>query len=72
MEPTKIKLLCPVCGREVDRLSDLDYLRIEHPGRVLICLNHKYAHYIVKDKGHFLAKYNNQINFLYDLYLELN
>ena len=72
MEPTQIKLLCPVCGRGVDRLSDLDYLKNEYPDRVLICLNDKYAHYIVRDNGHYLAKYNNQINFLYDLYLGLS
>jgi hypothetical protein len=72
MEPTKIRLLCPVCGKEIDRLSDLDYIKSEFPNRVLVCLNGKYAHYIIMGYGHFLAKYKNKVNFIYNLYLGLN
>ena len=72
MEPTKIRLLCPVCGRQIDRLSELDYIKHEHPDRTLICLNEKFAHYIVKGAGHFLAKYQSKTNFKYNLYLGLN
>jgi hypothetical protein len=72
MEKAKINILCPVCGREIDGLSDHDYIKNNFPHGVLICINDRYAHYIVRGKGHYLARYENKVNFRYNLYLGLN
>lgn len=72
MRPITTRLRCPICGGDIDKLTNVDTIKNEYPVRKLICLNKYQAHYEIAGETNLLAQYKNNRNFEYTLYLGLN